>query len=94
MSIQIIQHAHLITYDGVTISEYHANTGQGLPQHVHAYSHLVMCQSGSLLIRKEGKEKTINKTSTPVNLIAGEWHELEALEDGTVFTNIFAEGKT
>ena len=24
---------------------------------------------------------------------AGEWHEIEALEDGTVFVNIFAEGK-
>ena len=26
-------------------------------------------------------------------LLAGEWHELEALEDGTVFVNVFAEGK-
>ena len=23
----------------------------------------------------------------------GEWHEIEALEDGTVFINVFAEGK-
>lgn len=22
-----------------------------------------------------------------------EWHEIEALEDGTVFVNVFAEGK-
>lgn len=85
---------HNVKYDGVIVQEFHADKGQGIPRHSHAYSHLVMCQSGSLLIRKEGKEKTINKTSTPVNLIAGEWHELEALEDGTVFTNIFAEGKT
>jgi hypothetical protein len=27
------------------------------------------------------------------NDIANEWHELEALEDGTVFVNVFAEGK-
>ena len=26
-------------------------------------------------------------------IIAGEWHEIEALEDGTVFVNVFAEGK-
>lgn len=26
-------------------------------------------------------------------LKAGEWHEIEALEDGTVFINVFAEGK-
>lgn len=24
---------------------------------------------------------------------AGEWHEIEALEDDTVFVNVFAEGK-
>jgi hypothetical protein len=27
------------------------------------------------------------------NLIANEWHEIEALEDNTVFVNVFAEGK-
>jgi hypothetical protein len=27
----------------------------------------------------------------PLNLLAGEWHEIEALEDGTVFVNVFAE---
>jgi len=27
------------------------------------------------------------------SLIENEWHELEALEDGTVFVNVFAEGK-
>lgn len=26
-------------------------------------------------------------------LVANEWHEIEALEDGTVFVNVFAEGK-
>jgi len=29
----------------------------------------------------------------PVNLTANEWHEIEALEDVTVFVNVFAEGK-
>jgi len=24
---------------------------------------------------------------------AAEWHEIEALEDGTVFVNVFSEGK-
>ena len=28
-----------------------------------------------------------------LNLPAGEWHEIEALEDNTVFVNVFAEGK-
>ena len=28
-----------------------------------------------------------------VTFVANEWHEIEALEDGTVFVNVFAEGK-
>jgi hypothetical protein len=34
-----------------------------------------------------------NKNTQPLNLLAGEWHEIEALEDGTVFVNVFAQGK-
>lgn len=45
------------------------------------------------MIRKEGIEKVIDKTTQPISLRAAEWHEIEALEDGTVFINVFAEGK-
>ena len=45
------------------------------------------------LVSLEGRNYTIDKNSQPLNLPAGEWHEIEALEDGTVFVNIFAEGK-
>lgn len=33
----------------------------------------------------------MTKDTQPVNLRANEWHEIEALEDGTVFVNVFAE---
>jgi len=33
----------------------------------------------------EGIEKIINKHSGAFNLPANEWHEIEALEDNTVF---------
>jgi hypothetical protein len=52
-----------------------------------------MCAAGSCVIRKEGRELVMTKDTKPVNLMANEWHELEALEDGTVFINVFAEGK-
>lgn len=82
-----------MTYDGATIAIYHANKGEGLPKHSHAYSHLTVCHSGSCVVRKEGRELVMNKDTQPVNLVADEWHEIEALEDGTVFVNVFAEGK-
>ena len=84
---------HSFTYDGAQINIFHANKGEGLPQHGHGYAHATFCCSGSCYVRKEGKEILINKNTQPINLIAGEWHEIEAAEDNTVFINVFAEGK-
>ena len=84
---------HSVTYDGTNVYVYHANKGQGLPRHIHMYAHLTMCHAGSCVIRKEGKEYIFTKDTQPANLVANEWHEIEALEDGTVFCNVFSEGK-
>lgn len=85
--------SHSFRYDGVQIGVYHANKGEGLPKHEHIYSHATVCHAGSIIVRKENKELIMNKDTQPVNLVANEWHEIEALEDGTVFVNVFAEGK-
>ena len=84
---------HSITHDGTTLNVYHVGAGEGLPRHEHIYSHLTMCHAGSIVVRKEGRELVMTKDTQPVNLVANEWHEIEALEDGTVFVNVFAEGK-
>ena len=85
--------AHSFVYDGAQLNVYHANKGEGLPRHQHIYAHATMCCGGSLIVRKEGIEKVLTKDSKPVNLVANEWHELEAAEDGIVFINVFSEGK-
>ena len=41
----------------------------------------------------KNEELVMTKDTQPVNLVANDWHEIEALEDGTVFANMFAEGK-
>jgi len=82
-----------VNQDGTTLSIYHPNKGEGLARHEHRYSHLTMCHAGSIVVRKEGRELVMTKDTQPVNLVAHEWHEIEALEDGTVFVNVFAEGK-
>jgi quercetin dioxygenase-like cupin family protein len=84
---------HDFTYDGATVRVFHANKGEGLIKHEHNYAHATMCNAGSCWIRKEGKEVLITKDTQPINLLANEWHEIEAAEDNTVFVNIFAEGK-
>lgn len=91
--VQVIAPTHQVTYDGANLNVYHANKGQGLARHEHSYAHLTVCHSGRCIIRKEGIEKIVDKNTQPINLKAAEWHEIEALEDGTVFVNVFAEGK-
>jgi quercetin dioxygenase-like cupin family protein len=84
---------HSFSYDGAMMMIFHANKGEGLPKHEHSYSHATFCAAGSCVIRKEGKEVIFTKETQPANLKANEWHEIEALEDGTVFVNVFAENK-
>jgi quercetin dioxygenase-like cupin family protein len=82
-----------VTQNDTTLNVYHASKGEGLPRHEHAFSHLTMCHAGSCVVRNERRELVMTKDTQPVNLLANEWHELEALEDGTVFVNVFAEGR-
>ena len=88
-----IEAKYQVTYDGAQLNVYHADKGQGLPRHHHNFAHLTMVHAGAVLVTKEGKSLTMTKDTQPVNLVANEWHELEALEDGTVFVNVFSEGK-
>lgn len=85
---------HAVTYDGATLNVYHADVGEGLLRHEHRYAHLTMCHAGKCVVRKEGRELVMTKDTQPVNLRANEWHEIEALEDGTVFVNVFAGEKS
>jgi quercetin dioxygenase-like cupin family protein len=81
-----------VTQDGTTLNIFHANKGEGLLRHEHTFFHLTMCHAGSCIVRKEKRELVMTKDTQPVNLVANEWHEIEALEDGTVFVNVFAGG--
>jgi quercetin dioxygenase-like cupin family protein len=93
MSTIRIEPKHSFIYDGAHMNIFHANKGEGLPRHNHTFAHATVCMAGSCWVRKEGKEMLITKETTPINLVANEWHEIEAIEDGTVFVNVFAEGK-
>jgi hypothetical protein len=91
--MNIVSPRFSVTQDGTILNVYHAKAGEGLPRHEHVYSHLTLCHSGSIKVSNERRSLVMTKDTQPVNLIANEWHEIEALEDGTVFVNVFAEGK-
>ena len=85
-----INPVHSFGYDSTWLNVYHANSGEGLPKHNHVYTHCTVCYAGKLKVTKAKGEWILTKESKPVVLTAGEWHELEAIEDGTVWSNIFA----
>ena len=75
-------------YKGIKFSEFFANKGEGLPKHDHTYSHATICIFGSCAIRKENLEFVLTPKKDAVVLIENEWHEIEALENNTVFINL------
>lgn len=72
-----------------THNVYRCATGEGLPRHEHTFAHATVCHAGRIVVRKEGVQREFTPESGAVVLKANEWHEIEALEDGTVFENIF-----
>lgn len=84
----------VFTVDGCTINTFHiAKAGEGHPKHQHEYEHVTQVHSGRLLCTMAHTSFEMTKDTTPIKFPANEWHELEALEDGTVFCNVFAAGK-
>lgn len=93
MSVARIDPKHSFVYDGAIVNIFYANKGEGLPKHSHAYAHASFCAAGSCVYRKENRELIATVNTQPLNLVAGEWHEIEALENSTVFINVFSESK-
>jgi quercetin dioxygenase-like cupin family protein len=91
MSIAITP-THNFKYAGAEFNVYHANKRFGLPFHTHTFNHATICHVGSCLVKVKNKEFILTPKSQPLDLPANEPHEIEALEDGTVFVNVFAEG--
>jgi quercetin dioxygenase-like cupin family protein len=80
--------------DGCTINTFHIDkAGEGHPKHEHDYDHVTQVHSGRLLVTTPNTSFIMDKHTDPIRFPANEWHELEALDDDTVFCNIFALGK-
>jgi quercetin dioxygenase-like cupin family protein len=78
---------YIFNYEGVKLVHYSGNKGEGLPRHEHLFAHFVMVASGKICIRKENVYKELSSGDEPVILKENEWHEIEILEDNTVFIN-------
>jgi quercetin dioxygenase-like cupin family protein len=86
------QPLHTYTFAGAAHHVYSCVAGEGLPRHEHSYPHTTICHAGRCVVRKDGREHILTPADGAVVLRAGEWHEIEALEDGTRFENTFVAG--
>jgi quercetin dioxygenase-like cupin family protein len=84
---------HSFQYDAGSIAVWHVNKGEGLSKHSHLFAHATFCCAGSCIVRKENREIIVTPLTQPLSLVANEWHEIEAIEDGTVFVNAWASDK-
>jgi len=75
-------------YLDTNVALFHVNKGEGLSKHDHTFSHMTMCCSGRIAVRKENIYVEMDQNHVPVLLKENEWHEIEALEDNTIFINI------
>jgi len=78
-------------YNNTISLVYKAKVGEGLPKHEHTFAHTTVCIQGSMIVRKENKEKVVTMYDNPLLLTANEWHEIEALENDTIFINQFPD---
>lgn len=79
---------HSFSLGSATCGVYYANKGEGLPWHSHEQSHITSCIMGACAVRKGENEIVVTKESKPVLLTAPDSHEIEAIEDGTIFVNL------
>lgn len=92
MITEIIE-KHSFSFAGARVNLYSANAGEGLPKHQHTWPHSTMCCAGKIVVRKENLTLEMTVDSAPIILKENEWHEIEALEDNTVFINTYTDGK-
>jgi quercetin dioxygenase-like cupin family protein len=84
----LIQPTHFYNYGNVTVQVFHAQKGKGLPAHEHNFAHTTQCHAGRISVTKQSGTWVLDKSTKPLLLKANEWHEIEALDDETVFENI------
>lgn len=87
-NVRNVESKYTINFKDTAIVVYHADCKQGHAKHDHVYPHVTFCTAGRAIVRKEGFETVIDKNSPPILIKELEWHEVEAIEDGTVLINV------
>jgi dTDP-4-dehydrorhamnose 3,5-epimerase-like enzyme len=87
--------AFTFAYNDTPFAVYHANKFEGLMRHQHSFEHAVICYNGSCSVRvwkgSDMFERVCNKSTGALVLPPDLFHEIVALEDNTVFVNMYSK---
>jgi quercetin dioxygenase-like cupin family protein len=75
---------------GQSFVRYVCARGEGLPRHQHDVDHLTIVAAGRIVARTDERSLERGPDDAPIIFRAGRFHEIEALEDGTVVLNVFS----
>lgn len=93
MTVVNLEPKYNFIWDKVVFMVYHANMGEGHEKHHHPYAHGIVCFAGKIKVTKQNLSVELTSDNEAIRLAEDEWHEIEALEDNTIFVNIFTDGK-
>jgi len=80
---------YVYTFGNVNVFNYFVDKGYGLPGHDHEVEHTVDVLKGSALVTIGEEKIKLDADSDAKVLPANVWHEVVALEDGTIFNSLF-----
>ncbi len=85
---------HAFSALGQSFVRYVCARGESLPRHQHDVDHLTIIAAGRVIARTDERAIECGPADHPILFRANRAHEIEALEDGTVFINVFAGTET
>jgi quercetin dioxygenase-like cupin family protein len=75
---------------GCTFQRYALMRGERIDRHQHDVDHLTIIAAGRAVARTDERSLERGPDDAPIIFRAGRFHEIEALEDGTVVLNVFS----
>jgi quercetin dioxygenase-like cupin family protein len=75
---------------GCFFQRYDLARGEVIARHNHEVDHLTIVAAGRAIARTDERSLERGPADAPILFRAGRFHEIEALEDGTVVLNVFS----
>ncbi len=77
---------------GCAFQRYSLAAGETIDRHQHEVDHLTIVASGRIVATTDDRSVERGPLDPPVLFRANRYHDIQAIEDGTVVLNVFVNG--